>query len=679
MKHIIRLSLLLVALSVAACGGGGGGGGSGGGDTTPVNPPPATTPVPALASVSPTSIRQNQGTVTLTLTGTNFTPTTQVSSIGSGVSMLSTVYVSATQLTVSFSTAASSPASESTLAIGVTDSASGNKPSNTVSVAVTPPIPVTAGISPSSVYVSQGSFFLTVAGQFFTPTSIVYFNGTPRPTAFNNGQLLAALAALDVAAVGTATITVQDSDSGNVASNPTTLTVQARPTVGVISLSPATIPAGNAAFTLTVTGFGFAADSVVDWNGTALTTSYVSATTLSALVPAAQVASTGAAQVSVVNPANEGGASSAQNANTVAPSIDAVSYQIDNGHSGVINFKSASLPTAAAWSVNVGGTPSYALIVSNRVYVMALENGNSQLFALDAATGATLWGPSAYSGYAGITYDNGMLFVNGGNTAPGGGILTAVDATTGTVKWSATVPGQFYTSSPAVASQGLVYMLDDGDLTVFNELTGAQVWQGGATGTNGSVAVSVDGVYVAQPCMAFDFQPLLGTLLWSAYTGCDGGGGNTPVVAGGRVYAPLGVGGYSGNVYEAESSTVLGAFIYSGPPALTATIAYTLYSSTLQSVTLSNNQVNWSFAGDGGLVTSPIVVNNYVFVGSSSGNLYGLDATTGSVLWTQNLGAGIPNGNAYAINGQTGLSAGDGLLVVPAGNTVTAYVLSTNP
>lgn len=635
--------------------------------------------VPTLVSVSPTSIRQNQGNVTLTLTGTNFTSTTQVSPVGSGVSSLSTVYVSPTQLNVSFTTSLSSPAAGSTLTIGVTDPASRNTPSNTLSVTVTPGVPVTASLGPSSVYVNQGSLILAVTGEFFTPTSVVYVNGTPRPTAFNRGQLLAALTALDVSAVGTAAITVEDSYSGGAASNSTPLTIQARPTVGIIALSPAAVPSGNSDFTLTVTGFGFAADSVVDWNGTALTTTYVSSATLNASVPAAQVASVGMAQVTVVNPANEGGASSPQTANIVGPSIDAVSYQINNAHSGTINFQTASLPTSAAWSVNIGATPSYSLIVSNRVYVMALQYGNSQLFALDATTGATLWGPATYSGYAGIAYDNGLLFVNNGSGAPGGGVLTAVDATTGTTKWSAAVPGQFATSSPAVASQGIVYMLDDGDLTAFNELTGEQLWQGGATGTDGSVAVSADGVYVAQPCMAFDFQPLLGTPLWSTDTGCDGGGGNTPVVAGGRVYAPLGVGGYSGNIYDAESTTLLGSFSYSGPPALTATTAYTIFGSTLQSVTLSNNQVNWSFSGDGGLDTSPIVVNNYVFIGSSSGNLYALDADTGNLLWTGNPGAGISNGNAYTLEGTTGLSAGDGLLVVPAGNTVTAYVLSTNP
>jgi outer membrane protein assembly factor BamB len=99
----------------------------------------------------------------------------------------------------------------------------------------------------------------------------------------------------------------------------------------------------------------------------------------------------------------------------------------------------------------------------------------------------------------------------------------------------------------------------------------------------------------------------------------------------------------------------------------------------LQSVSLSTNQVNWSFAGDGTLVTSPIVVNNYVFVGSTSGNLYGLDAATGSLVWSQNTGGAAPATYVSTFQGPTGLSAGDGLLVVPAGNTVTAYVLSTNP
>ncbi len=80
-------------------------------------------------------------------------------------------------------------------------------------------------------------------------------------------------------------------------------------------------------------------------------------------------------------------------------------------------------------------------------------------------------------------------------------------------------------------------------------------------------------------------------------------------------------------------------------------------------------------------MTAPIVVNNTVFVGSSSGNLYALNAATGAQVWTVSLGAPIagPATGGNATQGATGLSAGDGLLIVPAGNTVNAFVLSTNP
>jgi hypothetical protein len=81
------------------------------------------------------------------------------------------------------------------------------------------------------------------------------------------------------------------------------------------------------------------------------------------------------------------------------------------------------------------------------------------------------------------------------------------------------------------------------------------------------------------------------------------------LVGSGRVYAPISPGGYGGNVYDSESGAVLSAFNYSVAPAIFATHAYVMYNSTLQGITLSNNQINWSFAGDGTLVTSPNVVN----------------------------------------------------------------------
>jgi uncharacterized repeat protein (TIGR01451 family) len=61
------------------------------------------------------------------------------------------------------------------------------------------------------------------------------------------------------------------------------------PVPSVTQLSSSTAVEGSPAFTLTVSGSNFANDAVVRWNGTALSTTYVSNTSLQALVPAAQL------------------------------------------------------------------------------------------------------------------------------------------------------------------------------------------------------------------------------------------------------------------------------------------------------------------------------------------------------------------------------------------------------
>ncbi|HVN31167.1 MAG TPA: PQQ-binding-like beta-propeller repeat protein, partial [Thermoanaerobaculaceae bacterium] len=112
-------------------------------------------------------------------------------------------------------------------------------------------------------------------------------------------------------------------------------------------------------------------------------------------------------------------------------------------------------------------------------------------------------------------------------------------------------------------------------------------------------------------------------------------------------------------------------------PAFGPGVGYFLQAGTLRGVALANNTVLWSFAGDGSLVTSPIAVNQYVVVGSSLGKLYGLDGTTGSVVWTFDLGAPLPTGAGWGARMPlSGLAAGNGLLVVPAGTRVTAFTLA---
>ena len=74
------------------------------------------------------------------------------------------------------------------------------------------------------------------------------------------------------------------------------------PPPALSGISPSSATAGGNAFTLTVFGSNFHTGSKVHWNGTALSTTYISANGLTASVPASLIARPGLANVTVFNP-----------------------------------------------------------------------------------------------------------------------------------------------------------------------------------------------------------------------------------------------------------------------------------------------------------------------------------------------------------------------------------------
>jgi outer membrane protein assembly factor BamB len=529
--------------------------------------------------------------------------------------------------------------------------------------------------SPTSVPAGAPSFTLTVNGEEFTPQSAVLWNGSRLTTSYvSPTQLTAQVPASNVTVAGSYTITA--TNGSGVGVGDVIFTVTPIPTLALGKISPSQVSAGGSSFVLTAIGTGFKSTSSITWNGAALSTTYVSSTILQAQVTAAQIANTANVPITVSDSASHSTSSTIDLAIAV-PSVDAVAYQMNAAHTGAVTFQTLALPANSAWSVDVGGTASYALIVGGQVFVtVAASNDNSQLLALNATTGATLWGPIAFPGQVNAAYDGGQLFVVSGT--PSTQTISALSAATGNTVWSATVPGTWF-PEPPVAADGIVYATNGGIVTAFDEITGATLWQHPIGGTDGIVAVSVDGLYAASPCSAVDLQPALGTQIWFSSLPCSGGGGATPVVANGLAYQPQLSAGSSGTVFDAETGATKGSYTASVIPAFSSSTGFFLSGGTLQGRALSNNQVLWSFAGDGQLDTAPIVVNNYVFIGSQSGNLYALDATSGQQVWAQNMGAAIPAINEHTEIIYSGLAAGDGLLLVPSGTKVTAFLLSTNP
>jgi hypothetical protein len=161
--------------------------------------------------------------------------------------------------------------------------------------------PVVNGLLPASVEAGGGSFTLAVNGENFGNASVVRWNGVTRPTTFiSPTQLAATISAADIAASGTASVTV--ASPGGI-SNSGAFIIDPRRVIPIIdSLLPVSAEAGGNEFTLTVNGQNFLGSSVVRWNNMNRPTAFVSSTKLTAAISGADIAIPGTAFVSVSNP-----------------------------------------------------------------------------------------------------------------------------------------------------------------------------------------------------------------------------------------------------------------------------------------------------------------------------------------------------------------------------------------
>ncbi|MHB1870515.1 MAG: outer membrane protein assembly factor BamB family protein [Steroidobacteraceae bacterium] len=639
-----------------------------------------TRAAPTITTVQPTSALVNGPAFTLQVSGAHFTSQSLVIWNGSA---LATTFVSSTSLTAQVT--AADITTPGVVAITVLANPYDLSGSNTFDFTVIGP--TVTSISPSAALLGSGAFTLSVTGNVFTTDSVVEWNGAPLATTFVSAtQLTARVPGTDLLIPGSMPVSVVASAGESSASPPADFTVHPPAGLTLDSVSPAVLEAGGPAFTLTLLGYGFTSSSVAQWNGSARVTTYVSPEELLAQISASDIATVGSATVTVRN-TSTGVTSDSIPVTLAPPTKDAVALQENPAHTGAIEFNSVSLPTSSTWSVNVGGNPSYALIADGKVFltvdVFTSTGESSQLVALNQTNGATVWGPIPFDSLVNATYDDGTVFAL---STPAGGwgpaTLLAYDASTGALKWSTPLSLQSLGDFAPAAANGTVFAglsssFPDA-LYAVDETTGAIDWVGAVTdGSGSSPAVTADGVYISDACNGYDFRPATGESIWTTGTGCSYGGNAPPAVSNGVLFLS---GGPNGSEFDAGTGASEGTYAADTLPAFSSSTGYFLRSGTLQAINLSSGAVLWSFTGDGQLATAPIVVNQYVFIGSTSGNLYALAAATGTVVWQQSLGAPIPIGPEPRINGPlTGLAAGDGLLVVPAGNSVTAYTLSTSP
>lgn len=248
------------------------------------------TATPILNIASPSMATQGSGNLVVTLTGAGFVPSDVAAWNGLTVT---TLFVSDTAL-------------HATLAAGDLKQAGTNQITVVRSGKASAPLgfdvvsgPAIASLSPNIVLAGMAEsadFPVEVTGLNFGPGAVVEWNGTPVETEYvSPTQLTAHIPSANVATRGVAGVRVVD--KGGAISAGVNFIIAAVATIA--ELQPAAATLGGGWFTMEVRGAGFEPLARVQWNNTALDTTFIDSTHLQAVVPETFLGAAGTIAISM--------------------------------------------------------------------------------------------------------------------------------------------------------------------------------------------------------------------------------------------------------------------------------------------------------------------------------------------------------------------------------------------
>lgn len=367
-------------------------------------------PAPTASSLAPSSALAGESGLTLTVQGSGFVAGSEVRWNGN---TRATTFVSSTTLEAAITAADLAAAGSASVTVFTPTPGGGTSNAQTFTInpnGVSNPVPISSSLSPSSQAAGSGAFTLTVNGSSFATGAVVRWNGSARTTTFISAtQLQAAIPATDVASTGTAAVTVFNPTPGGGTSGSLSFTISAAqnpaPTIG--SLTPSARTAGSTAFTLTVAGSGFIPTSVVRWNGSNRTTTYGSATSLTAAISAADIQSAGSASVTVLTPTPGGGTSSgltftissAGGGGGGTPAINLLTpiSTVINSSSALVTITGSNftVSSVARWN-GQNRTTNYQSATQLQMVLTAADLDDDTIGAITVANGSSVSGPLSF-------------------------------------------------------------------------------------------------------------------------------------------------------------------------------------------------------------------------------------------------------------------------------------------
>lgn len=341
----------------------------GGGSSTPLSFT-VSNPAVQLATVTPTSALVNSAATTVTLNGSGFV--TASSALFNGTP-IATTFVDGRTLTAVIPASALGAVGDYPIAVKNPPPGGGVSMPLTFRVQYTAPSVTT--VAPTTIVTGAGATNVTVTGTGFYPASQILFNGSATATTFVSATTLTAtLGAASVASAGPITVNVVTPTPGGGTSNMATITVQ-NPAPVITTLAPSSLVMGSPDTVLTLTGTGFVSTSLVQINAVNFPTTFVSATQLKATIPAAQIASPGTLNITVLTPA-PGGGTSASNALPIGCNTTGVDVTL--GAVGATTTLNTNFAAAPLYTQIVGGVCAATLKTTSqpgRYYVVQNTSG----------------------------------------------------------------------------------------------------------------------------------------------------------------------------------------------------------------------------------------------------------------------------------------------------------------
>ncbi len=393
--------------------------------------------------------------------------------------------------------------------------------------------PTLTSISPNNTLVGSGNTTITLTGTNFVTTSTVKFNGTSIATTFNSAtSLTAVIPSSDLIAAGTEPITVVSPSPGGGTSGSRTFTIN-NPVPTLTSISPNNTLVGSGNTTITATGTNFVSTSTVDFNGTPLATTYVGSTSLTAVIPSADLTTGSTDSITVVNPAPGGGTSGGQTF-TVGTPVDLSISKTDNvGGSSIAPSTGTAVPglTAITYTIIVHGdstTPVTGVSVTD-TFPTGLTNVTYTSSSTGTVTGNTTSG-SVNIADTGISMSAGatITYVVSGTVA-----ASAI----GTLSNTATVAvgGNFDDTNPSNNSA-----TDSDTLTPENHVSITKVDNDGGSSITSTIGAVVPGNTVTYTIVVSNSGPSTATSIAVSdplpagvtsftWSGTDGSSGTGPV------------------------------------------------------------------------------------------------------------------------------------------------------